>query len=64
MARFHHLPDPPIAGPLHTGSEFVTLAELFQGLKPKLPLLISPVKKPSRVESRAIHKKGAQGALL
>ena len=44
--------------------QFVTLAELFQGLKPKLPPLISPVKKASRVEVRASHQKGAQGALL
>jgi site-specific DNA-methyltransferase (adenine-specific) len=44
--------------------QFVTLAELFQGLKPKLPPLISPVKKASRVETRASHKPGAQGALL
>ncbi len=44
--------------------QFVTLAELFQGLKPKLPPLISPVKKASRVETRASHQKGAQGALL
>jgi hypothetical protein len=44
--------------------QFVTLAALFQGLKPKLPPLISPVKKASRVETRASHQKGAQGALL
>jgi len=44
--------------------QFVTLAELFQGLKPKLPPLISPVRKASRVETRASHQKGAQGALL
>ncbi len=44
--------------------QFVTLAELFQGLKPKLPPLISPVKKASRVETRASHQKGSQGALL
>ena len=44
--------------------QFVTLAELFQGMKPKLPPLISPVKKASRVEIRASHKPGAQGALL
>ena len=42
----------------------VTLAELFQGIKPKLPPLISPVKKAARVETRASHQKGAQGALL
>ena len=44
--------------------QFVTLAELFQGLKPKLPPLISPVKRASRVETRASHQKGSQGALL
>ncbi len=44
--------------------QFVTLAELFQGMKPKLPPLISPVKKASRVETRVSHQKGAQGALL
>jgi site-specific DNA-methyltransferase (adenine-specific) len=44
--------------------QFVTLAELFLGLKPKLPPLISPVKKASRVETRASHQKGAQAALL
>ncbi len=43
--------------------QFVTLAELFQGMKPKLPPLISPVKKASRVETRASHKPGAQGGL-
>jgi hypothetical protein len=43
--------------------QFVTLAELFQGLKPKLPPLISPVKKAARVETRASHQKGAQGGL-
>jgi hypothetical protein len=42
----------------------VTLAELFQGLKPKLPPLISPVKKASRVETRASHQKGSQGTLI
>jgi hypothetical protein len=42
----------------------VTLTELFQGLKPKLPPLISPVKKTSRVEVRASHQKGAQATLL
>jgi hypothetical protein len=44
-------------------TSFVTLAELFQGLKPKLPPLINPVKKAARVETRASHQKGAQGAL-
>jgi site-specific DNA-methyltransferase (adenine-specific) len=44
--------------------QFVTLAELFQGIKPKLPPLISPVKKATRVETRVSHQRGAQGALL
>ena len=43
--------------------QIVTLAELFRGIKPQLPTLISPVKKASRVETRASHAKGAQGAL-
>ena len=43
--------------------QIVTLAELFQGIKPKLPPLISPVKKASRVETRASHLKGGQGIL-
>ncbi len=44
--------------------QFVTLAELFTGRKPKLPPLISPVKKAARVETRASHQAGAQGSLL
>ena len=44
--------------------QIVTLANLFLGQKPKLPPLISPVKKASRVKTRASHQKGAQGALL
>ena len=44
--------------------QVVTIAELIHGPKPKLPPLISPVKKASRVETRASHQKGAQGALL
>ena len=44
--------------------QFVTLAELFQGIKPKLPPLISPVRKAGRVETRASHQKGSQGNLL
>ncbi len=43
--------------------QIVTLAELFQDIKPQLPTLISPVKKASRVETRASHQKGGQGAL-
>ncbi|MGK6319424.1 DNA methyltransferase [Sphingomonas sp. DT-204] len=44
--------------------QFVTLAELFQGIQPRLPPLISPVKKAARVEMRASHQAGAQGSLL
>jgi len=44
--------------------QIVVLAELFQGLKPKLPPLISPVKKASRVETRPSHQKGSQGSLI
>lgn len=44
--------------------QIVTLAEFFQGMRPKLPPLISPVKKAARVEMRASHQKGAQGSLL
>jgi hypothetical protein len=44
--------------------QIVTLAELFQGIRPALPPLISPVKKAQRVETRKSHQKGAQGELL
>jgi site-specific DNA-methyltransferase (adenine-specific) len=44
--------------------QFVTLAELFTGLRPKLPPLISPVKKAARVETRVSHQPGSQGSLL
>ena len=44
--------------------QVVTIAELIHGPKPKLPPLISPVKKASRVETRVSHQKGSQGALL
>jgi hypothetical protein len=44
--------------------QIVTIAQFFHGPMPKLPPLISPVKKASRVETRASHQKGAQGALL
>jgi hypothetical protein len=43
--------------------QIVTLAKLFQGLKPKLSPLVSLVKKASRVEVRASHQKGAGGAV-
>lgn len=44
--------------------QVVTIAELILGPKPRLPPLVSPVKKAARVETRASHKPGAQGALL
>lgn len=44
--------------------QFVTLPDLFKGLKPKLPPVLSPTKRASRVEMRASHQAGAQGALL
>lgn len=44
--------------------QFVTLAELMMGMKPKLPPLISPVKKAARVETRASHQPGSQGSLI
>ena len=44
--------------------QVVTIAELIHGPAPKLPPLISPVKKASRVETRASHQKGAQASLL
>lgn len=44
--------------------QVVTIAELIHGPKPKLPPLISPVKKAARVETRASHQKGSQGELL
>jgi site-specific DNA-methyltransferase (adenine-specific) len=44
--------------------QVVTIAELIHRPKPKLPPLISPVKKAARVETRASHQKGSQGELL
>jgi DNA modification methylase len=44
--------------------QVVTIAELIHGPAPKLPPLISPVKKAARVETRASHKAGSQGELL
>lgn len=43
--------------------QVVTMAQFFHGPKPELPPLISPVKKATRVETRASHQKGAQGGL-
>jgi site-specific DNA-methyltransferase (adenine-specific) len=51
------------AGRRFSALQIVTLAEFFQGKKPDLPPLISPVKKANRVETRASHQKGSQGAL-
>ena len=48
----------------HPAMQVVTIAELIHGPPPKLPPLISPVKKASRVETRTSHQKGAQGELL
>jgi site-specific DNA-methyltransferase (adenine-specific) len=44
--------------------QIVTLAELMQGRRPRLPPLISPVKKASRVETRVSHQPKSQGSLL
>jgi site-specific DNA-methyltransferase (adenine-specific) len=41
-----------------------TLAELFDGRHPRLPPLVSPNRRASRVETRASHQEGAQAALL
>ncbi|PLK23903.1 hypothetical protein C0V72_07570 [Porphyrobacter sp. TH134] len=68
-ASSHSLIEVPIGGdphnvPRYPALQFVTLAELFQGIRPKLPPLISPEKKAQRVETRKSHQKGAQGELL
>lgn len=44
--------------------QIVTLEQLMHGHRPRLPPLISPVKKAARVEMRASHQAGAQGHLL
>jgi hypothetical protein len=44
--------------------QIVTLADLMDGPFPKLPPLISPLKKAARVKMRASHQSGAQGNLL
>ncbi len=44
--------------------QMVTLADLMQGHRPKLPPLISPMKKVTRVETRASHQTGSQRSLL
>lgn len=43
--------------------QVVTIAELIHGPPPKLPPLISPVKKAQRVETRISHASGSQGKL-
>jgi site-specific DNA-methyltransferase (adenine-specific) len=65
----HPLIEVPIGGDPHNIPRFpalqiVTIAQFFHGPMPKLPPLISPVKKASRVETRASHQKGAQGTLI
>jgi len=44
--------------------QIVTLAELMHGQRPRLPPLISPVKRAARVETRKSHQPGSQGSLL
>lgn len=44
--------------------QLYTLAELFQDRAPKLPPLVSPHRRASRVEMRASHQPGAQGTLV
>lgn len=44
--------------------QVVTIAELIHGPAPKLPPLLSPVKKAARVETRASHQTDSQGSLL
>ncbi|UYY59942.1 hypothetical protein [Sphingomonas sp. S2-65] len=44
--------------------QIFTLAELFRGVKPKLPPLVSPNRRAARVETRASHQPGAQASLL
>ena len=44
--------------------QIFTLAELFGGLKPKLPPLVSPNRRAARVETRTSHQPGAQASFL
>lgn len=44
--------------------QIFTLAELFQNRRPKLPPLVSPNRKASRVETRVSHQAGAQPGLF
>ena len=41
-----------------------TLSALFDGHHPRLPPLVSPNRRATRVETRALHQAGAQGALI
>jgi site-specific DNA-methyltransferase (adenine-specific) len=43
--------------------QIYTLAELFGDIRPKLPPLVSVNRKAARVETRASHQPGSQGAL-
>lgn len=68
-AASHPLIEVPVGGdphnvPRYPALQFVTLADFFQGIRPKLPPLISPVKKAKRVETRQSHQQGSQGELL
>ncbi len=68
-AASHGMIEMQFGGDDHAGQrfpalQFVTLAELMMGRKPRLPPLISPVKRASRVETRNSHRPGAQGDLL
>ncbi len=67
-AASHPLVEVPVGGDPHDiprfpALQFVTLAEIFDGIRPKLPPLISPVKKAARVETRRSHQPEAQPAL-
>lgn len=44
--------------------QIFTLADLFEGKRPDLPMLISPVKKASRVETRKSHQPDSQSKLF
>jgi site-specific DNA-methyltransferase (adenine-specific) len=44
--------------------QIFTLAELFENRHPRLPPLVSPNRRASRVEVRPSHQPGSQGAFL
>lgn len=44
--------------------QIFTLKDLFDGRTPRLPPLVSPNRRAARVETRASHQPGSQGALL